>query len=456
MTQLILLGCLGCSAYLIRRDSRDRLGVSLAVWIPTLWAGILLSRFVSLWFGSGGGLDSLEGSPVDRLFFLGAIIASMLTLASRKVDWPSVVVRNWSIVLFYGYLLLSVLWAEPPVVSFKRWFKDLGNVFVALVILTEVNPLQAMRAVFVRCAYVLLPLSVVFIRYIPDMGRRYNRAGFMEAIGVTTQKNSLGILVTIAILVLLWDWIERAARRTGRAPFLDQAVLWTMMLIGVYLIYLSDSKTSMLCLGIAGGLLFSFRVPMLRRRVRAFGIYAIIGTLTFFALDAAFGLKETIVVGMGRDMTFTGRTDVWHEILALRTDPLIGTGFCTFWSNPFYLSRLPEWVAFSAHNGYLETYIDGGWIGIFFLGVMLAHIAFRIHARLVVGDTYSVVRLAIFIALIIGNLAESHFARMTPLWFLFLAASLELPNRFLAELTYRTATPKVEPASTPTANLSAR
>ena len=108
-------------------------------------------------------------------------------------------------------------WAEASGVSFKRWFKDFGNIVVALVILTEVDPPRALRAVFLRCAYLLLPLSIVYIRYFPDLGRRYNiHSGDMEAIGVTFQKNSLGALVLICSLVIIWEWIEHSKEDCDR------------------------------------------------------------------------------------------------------------------------------------------------------------------------------------------------------------------------------------------------
>ena len=93
--------------------------------------------------------------------------------------------------------------------------------------------------------------------------------------------------------------------------------------------------------------------------------------LTFWVLDETVGIKQNVVAGLGRDMTFTGRTDVWRELLSLHTDPVLGVGFMSFWDDKSLQSQLPEWVAHSAHNGYLEEYLVGGWVGIFFLVVML-------------------------------------------------------------------------------------
>lgn len=425
LSKIVLLGSLFVFWRLIKRDIAEREGVSNAIWIPTLWVGILLSRPLSMWLNWGGGSgDSLEGSPLDRLFYFGVILASVVILSRRGIVWSEVFSNNWPIFLFYGYFLVSVLWAPTPFVSFKRWFKDFGNIFVALVILTEVNPQQAIRAVFVRCAYLLIPLSVVFLRYFPELGRRYLRGGVMEVVGVTTQKNSLGALIVVCGFVLLWDWLERTKVEAPLRSKAERVLPLIFLSMGAYLLNLCDSKTSILCLILGAAILFAPRLPFLRERVGAMGLVIIIGTAGFFLLDYIFNIKGILLGMLGRDATFTGRTDVWRELLALKTDPVFGTGFCSFWSDQRYLSKLPEWVGLSAHNGYLETFIDGGFVALFFLGIMLLVTGLRLNRHLSFGGNYALFRFAVFIAIIIGSISESHFGRMGPVWFVFLLTSI--------------------------------
>ena len=81
-------------------------------------------------------------------------------------------------------------------------------------------------------------------------------------------------------------------------------------------------------------------------------------------------------------------------------------------------SQLPEWVAHSAHNGYLEEYLAGGWVGIFFLVVMLLAVGLRINKALRWDGDYGAFRLAVLFAFLIGNFSESNIACMTPIGFL--------------------------------------
>jgi exopolysaccharide production protein ExoQ len=435
LPRLVLFSFLIFVVWLIRRDTVMRGGVSPSVWIPTLWLGILVSRPLSAWFGVSGIRSDVEsataGNPIDMLGFMGLIAAAMIVLSKRQLNWGELIQRNWPIFLFYGYLLLSVVWANNPFVSFKRWFKEFGNILVALVILTEANPVQALRVVFVRCAYVLIPLSEIFIRYFPDLGRVYNiHSGEMMAVGVTFQKNSLGAMVLVCSLILLWDffqlWQEGHRKKLASQRF-DYLVRVIVLVLGVYLLKLCDSKTSMLCLVLSMGILFASRSRLLRRRLSLMATLGVLGILAFLILDQIFGIKEALVSSLGRDMTFTGRTEVWEILLNVGTNPIIGTGFCSFWDDLKFQSQLPYFVAFSAHNGYLEIYLAGGMVGICLLALMLLATWWRIHKALGQGGDFAVLRFAVLVTVLIANFSESNFAVMSPVGFLFLIAALAIP-----------------------------
>ena len=72
---------------------------------------------------------------------------------------------------------------------------------------------------------------------------------------------------------------------------------------------------------------------------------------------------------VGRDPTLTDRTAIWSIVLSMHTNPLVGTGYESFWLGP----RLQKvWQLFGAtinesHNGYLEVYLNLGLIGVLLL-----------------------------------------------------------------------------------------
>jgi O-antigen ligase len=296
---------------------------------------------------------------------------------------------------------------------------------MALVILTEANPLEAVRAVFVRCGMVLIPLSWIFIRYFPHIGRTYNvHSGEMQSTGVTFQKNSLGTMILVCGLICLWDWLERTRPETRRSGRIERWTLPIVIAIGLYLLRLSDSKTSLVCFMLGAAIIAAVRLPLLQRRINRLGIFLLVAGVGLFVIDWVFGISAAVLANLGRDLTFTGRTDVWRELLNVGTDPFLGTGFMSFWDDEHYQSLLPNWVAFSAHNGYLEVYLAGGYIGVSLLALMLLHTGFRVTKALAAGTSYAVVRFAVFCVVLLANFSESNFACMTPLGLLFLIASI--------------------------------
>jgi len=96
----------------------------------------------------------------------------------------------------------------------------------------------------------------------------------------------------------------------------------------------------------------------------------------------------------------------------------------SLWDDPFFRNQLPYWVAGSAHNGYIEIYLMGGWVAISLLGFVLVWAAVRINASLRSGDNLSLMRFAILMMALIMNFSESNFACMTPMGLLLWLAAI--------------------------------
>ena len=161
--------------YLFISDYRNGRKASKPLWIPLIWMLIVASKPVSFWLDGGVNYqtlnDYLEGSPLDRNVFLILILAALGILVRRQISWRELASRNAVLVLFVMYCGLSVLWSDYPELSFKRWVKQIGSVLMVLVVLSDPEPERAVTALFKRVAYVLVPLSVLFIKYYPDIGR---------------------------------------------------------------------------------------------------------------------------------------------------------------------------------------------------------------------------------------------------------------------------------------------
>lgn len=427
MPILSLFLCLAFSTWLVARDYLSRKSVSAAVWIPTALILILGSRPVSLW-ATGGRVvvgemgNDIGGSALDIVFFLLVLVASFLIASSRHMKWGRLLAENPAIVLFYIYFVISVSWSGDPTGSFKRIAKDIGLLFVVGVLFSEKDPLEAMRAVYFRCAAVLIPLSVVFIKYFPSYSRAYTIAGGMMETGVTTQKNTLGEIVLVFTLFLVWDYAEtqRIAPKKGWRRIPVDRVLLLMM--GMWLLHISQSKSGLVCtiLGIFLIMRKGWLVSKMVNRLIFFGALSL-PFLLFFSQKFT-SVIAPLVKALGRDMTFTGRANIWAEITPSTVNPLVGAGYWNFWGGPggFKISQVMETVVPNAHCGYVDIYLDGGIIGLIVLFAVLVTSGSRIVKYLNTHrdeTRYFRVRFAFLIVAIIYNMAESTYARMGALWF---------------------------------------
>lgn len=211
--QLALVLTIIFVVYLLRRGFDSDYKPSLALWVPTIWFMILMSRPVTLWLNLSSSSvvtnqsaeDLLDGTPIDRFVFLVLIVCGVVILWSRHLAWGKIIGHNTFLMLFLVYCGVSIFWSDFPFTAFKRWTKGLGDPIMVLIMLTEQKPLMAVETVIRRCAYVLLPFSALFIKYYPEYGKVYDEwTGFGMYTGVTTNKNLLGIVLMICGLFFTW------------------------------------------------------------------------------------------------------------------------------------------------------------------------------------------------------------------------------------------------------------
>jgi exopolysaccharide production protein ExoQ len=418
------------SFWMLKRELRRRPSLSVALWIPTFFVMILGSRPVSDWIERGGTNGSGFGSsPWDAAFFAVVFGASLVIATSRGVKWGKFLAANIPLMLIYAYFISSTIWSDDPMGSAKKIFKDFALLFVIGLIYSEKEPLQAMRAIFIRSACFLFPLSLVFDRWFPRFAREFSPNGTMQFSGVTGQKNTLGEMVFILCAVLLWDYFEMRESQVGKSflstvPW-DQLILFLM---GIFILVQSQSKTALVALFIC--IAFSIRIGWLTAKVRTVGFLFVLSTPFLLFFTNEFGdMIQPIVAALGRDMTFTGRTNIWSHITWENVNPIIGCGYWIFWAGPKgrAISDSIDWKIPNAHCGYIDLYLDGGICALFVLFCVLASYGFRLVKR-GHGNRFQQVRLGMFSAAIVYNLSESSFLRMGLLWFTTLLMIVDFPR----------------------------
>lgn len=431
---------------LLRLDPARYPGSSLALWVPITWMFIAGSRLPSQWLGIqvGSASQALEnGNPVDRGIFFLLILLSIGILATRGFSWGAFCWRNLFLVAFLLFALLSVSWSDFPFIAFKRWFRDLGNYLVILVVVSDPNPLEAARALLRRFCYLLIPLSVLLIKYFPYLARQYDEwSGNVQFVGAATSKNMLGAVCLISGLFFFWDTVTRwPDRKEGRTKWILR-VNFAFILMTLWLLQLSSSATSKVCLAIGCLVIMAAYRGKFRRRPTLLKIAIPTTFCVYLVLAFGLGLNGEIAAQLGRDPTLTDRTIIWNTLLSLHTNPLIGTGYESLWLGP----RLQKiWQAIGgineAHNGYLDMYLNLGIAGIVFLVAFLMAGYRTIWKKFSTEHALATLSLSVWTVMLFYNVTEVAF-KGGLLWLVFLLGAIATPARAVAAVEERISVPR--------------
>jgi O-antigen ligase len=419
-----------------RFDPAKVSGTSVALWLPLVEFFIICSRLPSQWLGLiGTGAvqqDVLEqGNGVDRLIYIALIVLSVAVLIARSFEWSEFLARNVALTVFLSFCLISVAWSDYPYVAFKRWFRDLAPYATMLVVLSDRRPVEAFRTLCRRACYLLVPLCILTIKYFPDLSRQYDPwSGEPMYVGITTSKNTLGGLCLFSGLFFVWDilarWRQRKERGSARVLIVNVVFVWMIL----WLLKLAQSATSFACLMLGCAILAAAHTGMMKRRP---GILLTLVPLAFLAyVFLAFGLgidiNAAVAQALGRDPTLTGRTLIWDTLLSVDINPLIGTGYESFWMGKRLLWIWERrGIINEAHNGFLQVYLNIGYIGLFLLCCYLLSAYFRIRAQVRASSDVGRFAFALLMVLLFYNLTEAAFGT-GPIWLAIMPAALAVPQ----------------------------
>ena len=428
---ILTLALIGALFYLAHEKSD---ATSKALWIPLLWLLIVSSRPVSMWLHVNREITLedryTEGSPLDATYYAVLIVAGLYTLNRRWARMRGFLQANLAVLLFFFYCGLSVMWADSSLVATKRWIKAVGDLVMVLLVLTDPNPGLAIRRIFERVGFVLLPLSILFIVFLPSMGSSYDPIAHVTMyFGVTTFKNLLGVTAMFCGLGALWSFLGVWEDRTARNRTRLLAVHAVVMAMAVWLIVKADSMTSLSCFGLAGVVMVLASTRWVERRPGA--VFLLVAGAAGVALFALFlDTGGSMLQSIGRNSTLTGRTQIWAAVLAQHINPLLGTGFESFWMGNRLQSvwSLSQVGIEEAHNGYLELYLNLGWAGLALLAALIVtgyrHALSLFHRDPAAGR----LRVAFLTAGLIYSCTEAGFRMMSPVWIGFLLAIVAVPD----------------------------
>lgn len=366
------------------------------------------------------GYDAMpaSGDMLSRVVWL-VLLSGGLYLVARHSARATTLFRSLNpfLLCFVALATLSLAWSIEPGVTLRRLVR-LYTMLMVCVGFTLVGwHRMRFQNVMRTLLTVLLIASVIFVYTNPDIAIHHavDHPELMNAWhGITTGKNIFGSLASAGLLLWLHAWLSKEVPGIRVLPGLALSATCLVM---------SRSSTSLMATAFAViFMLILLRSPGSMRRYMPYfvGMFAFVIVIYALAvLHLVPGLDvilAPITLVTGKDLTFTGRTDIWYVLnLHIRLHPWFGTGYGAYWVGPWPSSPSYIMVAMlffyptEGHNGYLDVVNDLGLVGGFcLLGYFVSYL--RASLRLMKLDRYEAgLYLTLLFRAFIADMSESHW-----------------------------------------------
>jgi O-antigen ligase len=266
------------------------------------------------------------------------------------------------------------------------------------------------------------------------MSRRYGWESYQGGslpCGIIGHKNGFGLFCAASFFVTLW--YSSSGEASFKVSIKKHLVLLLALLAGLVA---SGSKTPL------GGMLLASAISLLVYWLIKMGLkdpYIIAALVFFIIVIILFGyivnenIMQADVMGLilkpsGKDPTFTGRSDIWSTSISfgLRNNPLFGSGYGTLFvgEKSAWLQSIYGWQVWGAHNGYIETFLETGLVGLGLSLLVLAKIIGYVFKAVWKYRAHTIFLLSLVVLIIFVNFFEVNMLNTTFSFFLLLCLSV--------------------------------
>jgi len=391
------------------------LSVTISIWV------LVLLMIIPEGFEYEGATTVLnamptEGSPLSRTLWLGLLGFSLaITLSRSGMAIKLLKQINPFLFVFIALVAASAFWSIEPAITLRRLLRLVTIVLVAISLAVSSSQTTRLQSVLRPLLTTLLVASIIFVIVAPELAiMQSDRPELIGAWhGLATQKNGLGSLAAISLILWVHAWLNSESRG------------WVVACgAGVSAICLIKSRSSSSIMAAAFSIvlmLMLLRSPVGLRRYLPYLIGLFAATLLVYSLavlDLVPGselLLSPITAITGKDQTFSGRSAVWavlNEHISYR--PWLGSGFGAYWveqpnSPSMVMVQRLYFYPTEGHNGYLDVINDLGAIGglclVAYLTALLRQ-GLRVFAAL---RPQGALYLVLLFEQLVGNLSESRW-----------------------------------------------
>ncbi len=429
----LLLSTLGLTALIITLfifhvASRRKIGITLEKGFAILY--IFISPHVNippLNYLHFINLTATDGGAVNQLPFI-FYPWIVFILCSRFIAYfrdkfveglSFLLLRNPCFALYSLLPITSTLWSIAPDITLKAGMAFTGFTIFGFYIGSryEWHELSSL----VRWGYTSIGIVSV-LRY-PNVGREYS--------GITSHKNSLGSIMVIS--TALWYLHYSQGAKTQK----ERWIALLFMLFSFYLVRSTSSGgslvNSLMLIVVVSSLSFlsKLKFQWAFTCIVGFMVFGIIGSV--YIID---NLEAIVVGGLGKDLTLTGRTEFWPQLIAAANQrPWFGYGFDGFFQQGLLGAQTPAYFIYTpngfqpktAHNGGISVLLSFGYPGLIFILVSLVTnliFAVRELSRRPLSEAGIPIIYLVFI--ILNNLTEGSLNDIGDVWLAYVLLTVRL------------------------------
>jgi exopolysaccharide production protein ExoQ len=320
-------------------------GVSPFINEPTAMRAVATS--------SGGGV------LMDRLSKLFICAACLLFALQRHRSVSQLGMQMKLVTCFPILALLLFPVSQQPTRTVSSAILLMGSILLLYYIMSRFS-LEQVLEIFLILGTTTIVASIVFAVALPQYGLD-QKSGLQTAWkGIFSAKNYLGNIALFFLTgalsyrarnaVLHFIRVSQICLCLAAIAFSRAATAYT--LTAVYLVYLLLMKT----------------LHRFRKRD-----YMVAGTVLLAAVAtvaAAIVIWPDLLVSLlGKDLTLTGRTQIWSAVLdSIAKRPLLGYGYQAFWlgleGESYRIILAVSWILAQAQNGFLDVLLETGVVGL--------------------------------------------------------------------------------------------
>lgn len=388
--------------------------------------------------GSGGASEG-DGSnyptnlPMNTALYLLSYLGAIFFLILRWKKTVYFISKDIIVITIIGIAVASIVWSDNPSTTIRTSVALIGTTLFGIYLGSRYSVKEQVRILGWTSLFILV-LSLLLIGGLPQYG-------IMAAVhsgafrGIFTHKNLFGRFLALSIIILLMF-------KTVLPP---NKVWIAKLCIGLALILLSGARsttsminTSILLMALLVYQTFRFRYILM---VPAFlSLVTLSGVL--YSLYTEY--SSLVFASLGKDPSLTGRTELWMYAWDMIEQKLwLGYGWGAFWGGldgpSGYIIRMAKWAVPNSHNGWIDLWLDLGFVGVFaYAAGFIINLIRSLWIARYTTHLYGLWPLVYLTYTLISTYTETGLvARNSIFWVLYVAISITMAEPDLDEENYR-------------------